>query len=536
MIHEFLLLAIALMLAVLMLVMVGQRLKISYPIFLVIAGALIGFIPGVPHIRIEPEVVFLIFLPPILYEAAWYTSWVDFWRWKRPILLLAFGLVILTSTVIAIYAASYLSGFTMALGFLLGGIISPPDAVAATSVLKHVHIPRRLMTILEGESLINDAASLIVFKFALIATITGQFVLKEAVGSFIVLVVMGIIVGLVIGMLVYGVHRFLPTTPGIDTVLTLITPYLLYVSAEYLQCSGVMAVVSGGLFLSYHSHETLTYQSRMQTTGVWDTLIFLINGVVFMLIGLELRVIIDELENLAKVEEAIRYGVYISGIIIALRLAWTYAIAYYPRLLSRWIKNTEPHSGWKGPVIITISGMRGVVSLAAAFSIPLMMPGGDEFPQRDMILLITFVVIVITLVGQGLLLPLLLELLHLEEADHSIPKGEQEASLELKLKRESLEVLRLRYSHLVPKNEIVTNLKKQLENDVSLVKQKLTSLEYETDLSELKEYKEVMSDILQRQRNVLAELRDDNSYSDDILRDQASQLDLEEARLKGLGR
>jgi len=533
MIHEYLFLFIALLLAVLLLVMIGQRLKISYPIFLVIAGTLIGLIPGVPHIRIDPDVVFLIFLPPILFEAAWYTSWVDFWKWRRSILLLAFGLVIITSTVLAYFSAAYLPGFTLALGFLLGGIISPPDAVAATSVLKHVRIPRRLLTILEGESLINDASSLIVFKFALATIITGQFILRDAVGSFFILVIMGTIVGLVIGMLIYGVHRFLPTTSGIDTVLTLVTPYLLYITAEYFHYSGVMAVVSGGLFLSYYSHETLNYQSRLQATGVWNTLIFLINGVVFMLIGLELRVILDELDDIATVEQAVRHGLLISIIIIAVRLVWTYIIAYYPRLLSRWIKETEPRSGWKGPLIISVSGMRGVVSLAAAFSVPLLLPGGEEFPQRDIILLITFVVIVVTLVGQGLLLPIMLRFIHLDVVDHDVPVGEQEASLELKLKRESLEVLRLKYSHLIPSNEIVTNLKKQLENDVTLVKQKLNSLEYETDPYELKEYNDVMSDLLQRQRDVLADLRDDERYSDEILRNQASQLDLEEARLKG---
>ncbi len=535
MIHEYLLLSVALLLAVLLLVMVGQRLKISYPIFLVIAGAVMGMIPGVPHIRIEPDVVFLIFLPPILFEAAWYTSWVDFWKWKRPIILLAVGLVILSSTVVAYFAEAFLPGYTLAMGFLLGGIISPPDAIAATSVLKHIRIPRRLVTILEGESLINDASSLIVFKFALAAMITGQFVLRDAVGSFFLLVGMGVLIGILIGVAIYAVHIFLPTTSGIDTVLTLLTPYLLYTTAEYLNYSGVMAVVSGGLFLSYHSHQTLTYQSRLQTAGVWDTLIFLINGVVFMLIGLELRVILDELEDITVLQAAVKHGLIISGLLILVRLAWTYIIAYFPRWIQRWLRHPEPSWGWKSPLIIGVSGMRGVVSLAAAFSIPLLLPGGAEFPQRDNFLLITFVVIAVTLVGQGLILPLLIELLHMDEIDHSVPVSEQEASIELKLKLASLEVLRLKYSHLVPSNELVTNLRKQLENDISLVKQKLNSLEYETDKYEMKDYQEVMSDLLQKQRDVLAELRDDHTYVDEVLRNYASQLDLEEARLKGGG-
>jgi len=531
MIHEYLLLTVALLLAVLLLVMVGQQLKISYPIFLVIAGAIISVVPGIPNIRIDPDLVFLIFLPPILYEAAWYTSWRDFWKWKRPISLLAFGLVLLTSTIVAYFSSAVIPGFTLATGFLLGGIISPPDAVAATSVLKNVRIPKRLLTILEGESLVNDASSLIVFKFALAAIITGQFVLQQAVGDFFLLAGMGIVIGLLIGFMMYAIHRFLPTTPSIDTALTLLTPYLMYISAEYFHFSGVMAVVTGGLFLSYHSHVIFTYQSRLQATGVWSTLIFVMNGVVFILIGLELPVVMGGLESISTAE-GIKYGILISILIIVIRLAWTYIIAFVPRALFRSIRESEPSPGWKGPLIISVSAMRGVVSLAAAFTIPLLLPGGEGFPNRNTILLITFVVIVITLVGQGLLLPHILKLIKMDEIDDIKPRGEQEAGIQLRLKKVSLNLLKEKYTQLTETNELVANLMSQLENDTMLTQQKLDSLECdEIDNQELNELHQVMVEILSKQREELARLRFDKTYSDEVLRSQASQLDLEEATL-----
>jgi len=228
-----LLLILSLLFAVSMLSMLSQKLRISYPIFLVIAGLIISLVPNVPHITLEPELVYIIFLPPLLYAAAWNTSWNEFWRYRRAISLLAFGLVIATSVFIAFAAHMMIPGFTLALGFLLGGIISPPDAVAATSVLQELKVPRRVVTILEGESLVNDASSLIVLSFALQAVKTGEFVLWKAVIDFFMVVIMGIVIGLAIAHIVYAIHKFLPTTPSIDTAISFITPYLMYITAEH---------------------------------------------------------------------------------------------------------------------------------------------------------------------------------------------------------------------------------------------------------------------------------------------------------------
>src|SRR5690606_26423432 len=317
--HHTLLIILALLFAVFLMVMLAKRIKIAYPIFLVIAGLGISFIPGVPQLSLDPELIFLIFLPPLLYEAAWYTSWNDFWKWKRPIALLAFGLVFFTSTIVAYASSSVIPGFTLALGFLLGGIVSPPDAVAAATVLKGMNVPKRLMTILEGESLVNDASSLIVFKFAVVAVLTGTFSMQVATGQFFLVAGMGIVIGLVGAHIMYAVHRFLPTTPAIDVAFTIMTPYLLFLAAEQFHYSGVMAVVSGGLFMSYRSHEIFkTGSTRMNMLGVWTTMIFVMNALVFVLIGLELPEIIAGLGDYS-IADGIKYGLIVSAIVITLR-------------------------------------------------------------------------------------------------------------------------------------------------------------------------------------------------------------------------
>ena len=373
--HDNLLLILALLFSVFMMVMAAQKMKIAYPIFLVLAGLVISLLPGIPDVELDPDLVFLIFLPPLLYEAAWYTSWNDFWRWKRPISLLAFGLVFATSLIVAYVSQALIPGFTLALGFLLGGIVSPPDAVAATTVLKGLPVPKRILSILEGESLVNDASSLIVFRFALAAILTGTFSIHQAVGQFFLVAGMGIVVGLIGATFMYLIHRFLPTTSAIDAALTLMTPYLLYLGAEQFHFSGVMAVVTGGLFISYRSHEIFKNgNTRLNMLGVWTTVIFVMNAMVFVLIGLSLPSIINGLEESSLIQ-GIKYGVIISIIIILIRFLWVYPTTFIPRWLFKSVRK-EQSPGWKVPLVIGWTGMRGVVSLATALSIPFALDNG----------------------------------------------------------------------------------------------------------------------------------------------------------------
>lgn len=531
--HEQLLLILGLLLLVMMLVMLAQRIKIAYPIFLVLAGLGISLIPGVPVLKLDPEIIFLIFLPPLLYEAAWYTSWNDFWKWKRPISLLAFGLVFLTSLVVAYTSQMLIPGFTLALGFLLGGIVSPPDAVAATTVLKGLKVPKRTIAILEGESLINDASSLIVFRFALAAVMTGTFSMHEATGQFFLVAGMGIVVGIVGAHVFYAIHRFLPTTPAIDAALTVMTPYILFLSAEHFHFSGVMAVVSGGLFMSFRAHEIFkTGTTRINMTGVWNTLIFVMNALVFVLIGLELPDIINGLGE-TSLMEGIKYGLIISLIVIAVRLLWIYPVAHIPRWLSEKARR-DPSPGWKNPLIIGWAGMRGVVSLATALSIPVMMNSQAEFPMRNLIIFITFVVIFVTLVFQGLTLPLIIKLTKIGEIDHILPSHEQQAGIQMRLDRLAVHKLDNEYNEAVNSNGLLENLKKALESDIKLHQNHLNSIEMCTNRrNDMAEYHKVMLDIFALQRKELFKMKREKLFSDDEIRKAESQLDLNELKITG---
>src|SRR5690606_36304257 len=460
MIEHQLLLVLALFFAMALLYLLSQRINISYPIFLVIGGLGISFIPGVPNITVDPDLILLIFLPPLLFEAAWYTSWNNFWRWKRSILMMGFGLVFFTSLAIAYFSVNIIPGFTLALGFLLGGIISPPDAVAATSVLKGVSMPRRGLTILEGESLINDAASLTVFRFAVTAILTGQFVLQEAVTNFFVLAVMGVFVGLVVGHVMYLILRYWAKSSSITTPITLIAPYIMYIIAEEFEWSGVLAVVSGGLFLSFRSKDYLNYHTRLQTKELWETVGFLLNGFVFILIGLELPVIVEGLGNYSM-EEAIRYALLISAMVIVIRIVLVYLTSFIPRWVSKRIRSTERSPGLKLPFIVGWSGMRGVVSLASALAIPLVLENGDTFPQRNLILFITFVVILVTLVFQGLTLPIFLRLLKVHEIDDIVPIEEQTESIRLRLAKRAVTHLDKYYRDEMATHETIARVKEQ---------------------------------------------------------------------------
>ncbi|ADQ16656.1 sodium/proton antiporter, CPA1 family [Leadbetterella byssophila DSM 17132] len=516
--HHTLLYILALLFAVFLLVLLARKLKIAYPIFLVLAGLGICFIPGVPTLHLDPDLIFLIFLPPLLYEAAWYTSWNDFWKWKRPIILLAFGLVFFTSSIVAYASVALIPGFTLALGFLLGGIVSPPDAVAAASVLKGMSVPKRLMTILEGESLVNDASSLIVFRFALLAAISGSFSLQEAVVQFFLVAGMGVVVGLVGANFMYLIHRYLPTNVAIDAALTVMTPYLLFLLAEQFHFSGVMAVVSGGLYMSYRSHEVFQNGStRLNMLGVWTTMIFVMNALVFILIGLELPEIIQGLGEYSVIQ-AIKYSLWVSVLVILLRFLWVYPAAHLPRWISRKVRK-EPSPGWKGPLVISWAGMRGVVSLATALSIPLYLTDGVAFPQRNLILFITFGVILVTLVFQGLTLPFILRIIHLEEIDAVVPAEIQRAGIQ---------------KHL---NQIALAELKGIEgNDwLNIFKAKLEREEQPQPLSVKKreEFHAVLLKIYSLQRKELFKLRRENAFSDEEIRRAELQLDLDEMSITG---
>ncbi|HEY9008731.1 Na+/H+ antiporter [Ohtaekwangia sp.] len=507
--------------AILVLIMLAQKLRIAYPIVLVIGGLVLSFLPAMPAIRIQPEMIFIIFLPPLLYEAAWYTSWKEFWRWRRVIGSFAFLVVIVTSFVVALVSSSVIPGFTMALGFLLGGIISPPDAVSASAILKYVKVPRRMSSILEGESLLNDASSLVVFRFALIAVDTGRFVFHEAALDFVLVIVIGIAIGLAIGMVYFIIHKWLPTDSNIDIVLTLSAPYVMYLTAEHFHFSGVLAVVSGGLFLSARSHLFLSHRSRLRGSTVWAAVSFIFNGLVFMLIGLELPEVVHQLGSVS-LSEAIGYGLLISVVLMITRIGCTLFAAYFTIFISRYITTADNRPGLRAPFVIGWAGMRGVVSLAAALSVPIYLSDGTAFPQRNMILFITFTVILFTLIIQGLTLPLVIRWMKLEDPDQLLPEELQSQKILEKLTAHSLRFLEENHKQVLAQSIPLQQLKARLENDLEDIR---ASVDH-------KEFPEVYLQMLEQQRTLLHELNKDTSLEEEVIRKYHGMLDIEEEKIR----
>lgn len=524
--HQTLLLCLSLLLAVSILVMVGQRLRIPTPIFLVLSGLGISLIPGIPRVEINPELIFLIFLPPLLYEAAWFMSWKEFWRWRRIIMVLAFGLVILTALAVAYVSSAFIPGFTLALGFLLGGIVSPPDAVAATSVLRNVNISKSTISILEGESLVNDASSLIVFRFALAAVSSGTFVLQTATIDFFLVTIMGVVAGLAVACVFYAIHRWLPTSTRISVLLTFIAPYTMYLIAEEFEVSGVMAVVSGGLFLSNQSHRILNHSERIQGMSTWGTVAFTLNSLVFILIGLELPVIMNGLGDYSKAE-AIEYALMVTAAVIVTRIIFAFCSAAFTQFIGQYITVAVRNVGYRAPIILGWAGMRGVVSLASALSIPLTLQNGDPFPHRNLILFITFVVILVTLVVQGLTLPLVIRWVDFKDPIARIPDDEQQTRIRLKLTRAALNYLE-KYGDEANTNELVRNMKNRMENDLHQTKRHLDSLE--GDGENVTQYNQIRAELIRVKRDELHRLSRKQEFDDDVLRGEEARMDLEEEK------
>jgi Na+/H+ antiporter len=512
-------------------VMLAQKLKIAYPILLVIVGLPLGFVPFLKGIEIDPEFIFVIFLPPLLYEAAWNTSWKDFWKWRRVISSFAFPVVILTSCVIAYISSSIIPGFTVAAGFLLGGIVSPPDAVSATAILKNIKVPKRFVSIVEGESLLNDASSLVIFRFALAAIITGSFIFRDAAVDFVLVITMGIVIGVAVGALFYAMHRWLPTSTNIDVVLTFLSPYAMYIIAEEFEFSGVLAVVSGGLFLSARRHQFLSHQSRLRGINVWESVAFVLNGFVFILIGLEFPVVIKNLGP-EGLQPAFKYSLIITAVLIIARFFSTISAALISVFVGRFINVADKNPGWKAPLLLGWTGMRGVVSLAAALSIPIALKSGEAFPNRDMILFITFTVILVTLVLQGLTLPLLVKWVKMPDPDLTISFEQQRHLIRKKIAELSLKVLEEEFPEQLSSNAMVKTLQQKYMTDYDLLKDwdKPDNESKATDF--YKTYREVLSRLLEEQRALLLTLNKKENVNDDLVKQQLELLDLEEEKLR----
>ncbi|MDV7696878.1 Na+/H+ antiporter [Chryseobacterium soli] len=524
--HTILPFFLAMIAAIVLLNIFAAKLKIAYPILLVVFGLLVSLVPGLPVIKINPDLIFFIFLPPLLFEASWAISFKEMKRWWRIIGSFAFLVVFFTALSVAVAANYFIPGFTIALGFLLGGIVSPPDAVSTGAIMKFVKIPNSTSAILEGESLLNDASSLIIFRFALIAVGTGQFVWQEASLSFLWMLIGGAGIGLLLAWIFVEVHKRLPTEPSSDIALTLIEPYLMYWIAEQFHSSGVLAVVCGGLYMSARRLIFLNSASRIKGYSVWESFVFILNGIVFLIIGLELPDIVGGLRfEGIPLATAIKYGLLVTGILIAARI-----ISSYVAMLATFIfrPSVAPRASSRRrqmmmPLLLGWTGMRGVVSLAAALAIPITLENGTPFPNRNLILFITFVVILVTLLVQGLTLPYLITRGRLFQ---DFVDEEKEEQTRQRIKRELKEH---GYHFLKNKHEKELHGHAGIERMLEHWEEKIKA----DDVGWMNEKnKIIIVEMLESQRQYLSELNKDISIDEEVIRQQLYQIDLEEERLK----
>jgi monovalent cation/hydrogen antiporter len=501
----------------------AERTRISAPIVLVLVGLGVSQVPGVPNFELNPELVLFFFVPPLLYAAAWQSSVRGFRDELRAITLLSVGLVLATTAAVGFTAWALIPGMPLAAGFALGAIVAPPDAVAATAVGRELGLPRRIMTILSGESLLNDATALTALRVAVVA-VGGGITLLEAGGMFVVAALGGTAIGLAIGWLLHRARRWL--TPVLENALALFVPFVAYLAAEVVHASGVVAVVVAGLYLSRTS-TTSRSATRLQGWSTWELIDFVLEAVVFLLIGLQLPAVLDGLQGEDyAMADAVGWSLVVLAVVVAVRFAWVFPGTYLPRRLSRRVREREPEPPWTYPVVVSWAGMRGVVSLAAAFALAI------EFPRRDLILFITFVVVFGTLVLQGLTLPWMIRRLGVvgreDFTDRLAEANAQYRAVQAGISR--LDEL-LAEEPTAPPDDIVDKLRTHAEYRSNGAWERLGS---ETNTGQEPPsalYRRLRTEMIRAERDEFVRLRDRGELDDEVLRAVVRDLDLEEALL-----
>lgn len=513
--------------AVVGVVMLGRRLNLPYPIALVIGGLGLSLIPGLPTIRLQPELVFLVFLPPLLFAAAWFTSWHDFKANLRPIFLLAVGLVLFTTLVTGVVVHALIPGVPWAIAFAFGAIISPPDAVAATAIAKRVNLPKRLVTILEGESLVNDATGLVAMRFALAGAVSGSFSLSHAALEFVWVAAGGLACGVLVGVVATRLICLIKEESLVVTV-SLLVPYAAYLPAERLHLSGVLAAVAAGVYGGWRGPELFSASARLNAGAVWDSLVFWLNCLLFILIGLELREVIIALK-LYSTGQLILYGAVVSATVILIRPIWVFPATWLPRKLSPSLRQRDPMPSWRAMTIISWSGMRGVVSLAAALALPLTLTPQQPFPQRELLIFLTFCVILSTLVFQGLSLPYLIRWLGVTDP----PREDEERRIRVRLAEAALASLTPQPDQPPFHESAIQHLTGVFQQRVSHFNDDLAAtLGWSSNQERWIATRQLWLQALHVQRRELIQLRRSHQIDDELARQILFEIDLEESSLR----
>jgi len=512
------------LLAVLVVVaIVARRFNTAPSILLVIAGILLALAPGLPRIELAPELVLLGILPPLIYSAGVAMSWREFRFNLRPIALLAFGCVVFTACAVAAMA-HWLLGMPLAVGFVLGAIVAPTDAVAPLSIMRQLGVPRRLIVILEGEGVANDATALILYRFAVAAAGTGLFSLGQAAGTFALIVVGEIAFGIAIGWLSLRLRRW-TRDPRTEITLSLLTPYAAFLVPAHLGGSGVLATVAAGLFASWNGPLLIPAATRLQGIFFWDLVVYLLEGIVFLVTGLQVRTLIDRADAILLQDLTLAVLLTV-GVVVVARFIWIYPAVYVPRWLSPSLARRDPLPPWQWVFSLAFVGVRGVVSLAAALAVPLTTELGTPFPYRNLILFITFGIIVVTLVGQGLVLPSVVHWLGL--GSHAADEREREYKAELAARLAALKMAQSRLEELAADGRISPEVLAILRARHDYRAGRLpdpTSDEFDPALAAA----ELRSELIAAEREYIFQLLRDGEITDEARRRIERELDLEEA-------
>ena len=528
--EHFELLLLGLLIAITALAVLARAVRVPYPIMLTAGGLALGLIPGLPQVEVDPDIVLLIFLPPLLYAAAFFSNLRELRANAASIGLLAVGLVIVTTLAVAVVGHEVI-GLEWQVAFVLGAVVSPTDAVAPAEILRRLGVPRRVVTVVEGENLTNDWTALVTYKFAVAAAVSGSFSAWSAGPEFLLTGAGGIAIGVAAGFVIAAGRRR-TEDPLIEITTSLLTAYAAYLPAEELGVSGVLAAVTAGVWLGWQASELTTHTTRIQLTAIWQVLQFLLNAVLFMLVGLQLGAMIGDIGGRSPWELA-GYGALISLLVIVVRLVWVYGLTWMRRRLRRRL-GREPVAGWSEITLVAWSGMRGAVSLAAALAIPLETESGAPFPERDLVIFLAFCVIFATLVGQGLVLPALVRALEIED-DGLDADEELNARLEIAFSAldriDQLEEAEWVRPQTVERTRNLYDYRRRRFSsriDGAQPDDQQDEFDYE---GRADAYRRFMGEVIGAQRDTLRRLRDEGRVTDEVRRRVEYDLDLEEARL-----
>ncbi len=518
-----------LLVAVAAFLLAAYRSGIPYPIILVVGGGLLGFVPGAPDVVLEPELVLIIFLPPLLYAAAFFSSLHDLRDNVRPISLLAIGSVLLTTLLVGVVAHEFVAELSWAAAFTLGAVLSPTDPVAATAIASRVGAPRRFVTIVEGESLVNDSTGLIAYKFAVAAALTGSFSALDAAGAFVLNAAAGVVIGIAVGILIARLRRSLDDPPT-EITISLLTPYFAYLPAEAIGVSAVLSAVVAGVWLGWRSPQLITPSTRMQAFAFWEILVFILNATLFVLVGLQLPHVLEAARETTTDGDLALYGFVVTAALVAARFLWVVPATYLPRLLSKGMRRHDPVPPRSHTFLVAYTGMRGAVSLAAALAIPEMTDAGVPFPGRDLIIFLVYAAILFTVVGQGMTLGPLIRRLG------AVDDGESQNRWEDKARLRAARAAIARIDELAVEEWVREDTARRMRAAYDFRIRRYGARFDEQDDGRLEEgslaYQRLRREVLAAERGEIIRLRNQGYINDEVMRRIERDLDLEHERLE----